>query len=198
MKEGWNAIVSPEHVRSLEENLNVDLGGGLDGDTQAFEVLSELYAQLYDLRPDGLRTSLLLDNSSFGGSADGPTLHNPKRDSWVRAAFVFGVKPVWFSCYCVVQRPGDKESAALDAGLTPSRIREILGLDGGDSTATVQLADLVGTGCDGDVEDVVYLADTLGLVETIELNADGSVEAVQLCAAAEDEPIATRISKVDA
>ncbi|CAM9230127.1 unnamed protein product [Ectocarpus sp. 6 AP-2014] len=39
MKEGWNAVVSPEYVRSLEVNLNVDLGG-LEGNTQAFEVLS--------------------------------------------------------------------------------------------------------------------------------------------------------------
>lgn len=93
----------------------------------------------------------------------------------------------------------EQESAALDAGLTPARIREIFGLDGGDSTATVRLADLVGTTCDGDVEDVVYLADTLGLVENIELKADGFVEAAQLYAAAADnEPIATRICKVDA
>lgn len=101
MKEGWNAIVGPEYVRSLEVNLNVDLSG-LNGNTQAFEVLSELYAQLYDLHSDGLWTGLLLDNLSFGGPADGPTLRNPNRDSWVRAAFVLGVN-VWYAsslCGC--------------------------------------------------------------------------------------------------
>ncbi|CAM9509703.1 unnamed protein product [Ectocarpus fasciculatus] len=201
MKEGWNAIVSPGYVRSVEKNLNVDLSG-LDYNTQAFEVLSELYAQLYDLHSDGLWTGLLLDNASFEGPADGPTLHSPNRDSWVRAAFLLGVI-VWYpSVSHTLPHPYacvEQESAALDAGLTPARIREILGPDGGDSAATVRLADLVGTTCDGDVEDVVYLADTLGLVETIELNADGSVQAVQLyAAAADDEPIATRICRVDA
>lgn len=102
MKEGWNAIVSPGYVRSVEKNLNVDLSG-LDYNTQAFEVLSELYAQLYDLHSDGLWTGLLLDNASFEGPADGPTLHNPNRDSWVRAAFLFGVN-VWYTsspCGCI-------------------------------------------------------------------------------------------------
>lgn len=78
MKEGWNAILDPDYVHSLETNLDVDLSN-LGGSTQAFDVFSELYAQLISSHSHGLWTGLLLDDVDLE-----PVLHNPNRDSWVR------------------------------------------------------------------------------------------------------------------
>lgn len=78
MKEGWNAILDADYVHSLETNLDVDLSN-LGGSTQAFDVFSELYAQLLNSHSHGLWTGLLLDDVDLE-----PVLHNPNRDSWVR------------------------------------------------------------------------------------------------------------------
>ena len=77
MKEGWNGVLSAEYVDSLEANLNVDLSA-LGDNAQAFDVFSEVYAQLVGLHSGGLWTRLLLDDVDFE-----PVLTNPNRDSWV-------------------------------------------------------------------------------------------------------------------
>jgi len=77
MKEGWNAILTSEYVHSLESNLHVDLSG-LGDSTQAFDVFSEVYAQLIHLRSEGFWTGLLLDDVDLE-----PVLDNPNRYSWV-------------------------------------------------------------------------------------------------------------------
>lgn len=72
--------------------------------------------------------------------------------------------------------------------MTPSRIREVLGGgdDHWDSDGLVQLADVEGD-CSDDIEDLVYLADTLGMVKSLEMNENGSVKAVQLYPESEDD-----------
>ena len=86
MKEGWNGILTTEYVHDLERNLLVDLSG-LDGRTQAFDVFSEVYTQLVNLRSDGFWTGLLLDYVDLE-----PVLDNPNRYSWVSAhvGFLYG------------------------------------------------------------------------------------------------------------
>ncbi len=83
MKEGWNAILTSEYVHSLESNLHVDLSG-LGGNSQAFDVFSEVYTQLIHLRSDGFWTSLLLDDVDLD-----PVLDNPNRYSWVSTCCIF-------------------------------------------------------------------------------------------------------------
>lgn len=71
--------------------------------------------------------------------------------------------------------------------MTPSRIRKVLG--GGDDAGMdglIQLTDVDGD-CSDDIEDLVYLADTLGMVESLEMNENGSVKAVNLNPESEDD-----------
>lgn len=77
MEEGWNAVLDADYVTSLEKNLGVDLSF-LQGNTQAFDVFSELCVQLLETHKDGFWTSLFLDDVDAGLVMD-----NPNRDSWV-------------------------------------------------------------------------------------------------------------------
>lgn len=88
----------------------------------------------------------------------------------------------------------------MDGGLTPGEIREMLNLDGLPSSGYVlELDEIVSGGdddgtahgpgvasCLDDVEDLVYLAETYGMVEYLETHADGSVKAVGFFPASED------------
>ena len=88
-----------------------------------------------------------------------------------------------------------QERAAVDAGITPATIREALGGSGDDGPhGMVQLADASGGDCDckDDLEDLVYLAQTFSMVEALEKNTDGSVKAVQLHPASDDEHVPAR------
>lgn len=67
------------------------------------------------------------------------------------------------------------ESGAIDADFTPDKIREALGIK---SDGVVTLSE-VNRACMGDVEELVYLADTFGMVESIETNSDGSVKSAK-------------------
>lgn len=142
--EGWNAILSPDYVTSLESNLDIDLVS-LNGSTQAFDIFNEVYRQLSEKHAGGFWTSLLLDDTTMG------PLGNPNRDSW--------------------------ELSTRRIGITPPVIREIFGVDE-DKSATVEIESLNGTRCMDDVEDLVYLSESLGMVGSIETNTDGSVRAV--------------------
>eukprot|EP00903_Cladosiphon_okamuranus_P014431 g13391.t1 len=162
MTEGWNGILPAAYVRSLEANLKLDLSGLAGNNTQAFDVFSEVYAQLVHLHSDGMWTQLMLDDVRFEQSF----LDNPNRDSW--------------------------EQAAMDAGITPATIREVLGCDTVQGTVTVQLADAVASNCMDDLEDLVHLAQTFSMVESLEMNHDGSVKAVTLHPASEDKHVRAR------
>ena len=73
----------------------------------------------------------------------------------------------------------NRNSWELDSkrvGLTPPVLREIFGLDGKSSTV-VYMNDLNLTRCMDDAEDLVYLAESLGMVESIEKNTDGTVSS---------------------
>ncbi|CAM9671791.1 unnamed protein product [Ectocarpus fasciculatus] len=94
-----------------------------------------------------------------------PVLHNPNRYSW--------------------------ESAAVDAGVTPASIRDALGVRGDDSHGMVQLADAVGD-CTDDIEDLLYLAQTFSMVKDLEMNRDGSVQAVEFHPESDDETMDMR------
>lgn len=79
--------------------------------------------------------------------------------------------------------------------MTPATIREALGVRGDATPGMIQLSDVdVANGpCDDDdIEDLVYLAETLSMVEGLEMNDDGSVKAVQLFPESQDEGTAPR------
>eukprot|EP00752_Nemacystus_decipiens_P004864 g4427.t1 len=169
MKEGWNGVLAPAYVDSLEVNLGLDLSA-LGNNSQAFDVFTEVHTRLLGRHSDGLWTRLLLDDVGFG-----PALANPNRDSW--------------------------ERAAVDAGVTPSTIREALGGSGDDGPpGLVQLDDVTGgdCGCGDDLEDLVYLAQAFSMVDVLETNADGSVKAVRLHPASEDEHVPARTCAAEA
>jgi len=84
-----------------------------------------------------------------------------------------------------------QESAAVEAGVTPASIRDALGVRGDGPHGMVQLADAVGD-CTGDVEDLVYLAQTFSMVEGLEMNGDGSVKAAQFHPEKDDETMPMR------
>jgi hypothetical protein len=153
--EGWNAILPPSYVSSLESSLDIDLSG-LNGRTRAFDVLNDLYARLWAKHGDGFWTGLLLDDVApdGGGSVNVNVDVNPNRESW--------------------------ETGALLAGITPDTLRDMFGSGG----VPVEISDLhlsgSGVDCLDDVEDMVYLAESLGMVDAIETNPDGSVKSVTL------------------
>lgn len=142
--EGWNSILSPDYVSSLELVLDIDLSA-LDGTVQAYEVLNEVYLQLSRKHSDGFWTGLLLHDTEMS------PLGNPNREGW--------------------------ELGASLAGITPDFIRDTFGLGGGSST-TVEIENLVGANCFDDIEDLVYLAESFGMVDAITTNHDGSVKEV--------------------
>lgn len=142
--EGWNAILSPDYVTSLETNLDIDLVN-LNGNTQAFDILTAVYQALSEKHSDGFWTNLLLDHTTM------EPIGNPNRESW--------------------------EMYTQRIGITPAVIREIFEIDD-VSPGTVNIRDLNGTRCMDDVQDLVYLAESLGMVDSIETNEDGSVQTV--------------------
>ncbi|CAM9532251.1 unnamed protein product, partial [Pylaiella littoralis] len=144
--EGWNSILSPDYVSSLEVVLDIDLSA-LDGNVQAFDVLTEVYLQLSLKHIDGFWTGLLLHDR------DMTPLGNPNREGW--------------------------ELGASLAGITPDFIRDTFGLEK-NSTKNVDIEDLVGVNCFDDIEDLVYLAESFGMVHSITTNQDGSVKGVTL------------------
>ena len=143
--EGWNAILSPDYVSSLESTLDIRLDG-LDGNVQAFDVLNEVYQQLALKHADGFWTGLLLHDTEMA------PLGNPNRDGW--------------------------ELGASLAGITPDFVREAFNLSK-SSSDSVEISSLSGGECFDDIEELVYLAESLGMVDTIEPNRDGSVKAVR-------------------
>lgn len=84
----------------------------------------------------------------------------------------------------------------MDLGYTPSKIREFLDYDNLVNSDNVLelLPDSYsgGSDCGEDVEDLVYLAQTYGMVDYLGFNADGSVKAVGFFAAADDEDVELR------
>lgn len=78
MEEGWNAALDADYVSGLEKSLGVDLSF-LQGNTQAFDVFSELCVKLIEAHKDGFWTGLLLDDVVDVGLV----MDNPNRDSWV-------------------------------------------------------------------------------------------------------------------
>ena len=143
--EGWNAILVPDYISSLESALDIKLDD-LDGNVQAFDVLNEVYQQLSLKHADGFWTGLLLHDTEM------EPLGNPNREGW--------------------------ELGASLAGITPDFIREAFGVTK-SSSESVEIANLSGGKCFDDVEELVYLAESLGMVDSIESNRDGSVKAVR-------------------
>lgn len=74
--------------------------------------------------------------------------------------------------------------------MTPATIREALGVRGDAAPGMIQLSDANaadGPCDDDDLEDLVYLAETLSMVEALEMNDDGSVKAVQFFPDSQDQ-----------
>lgn len=84
------------------------------------------------------------------------------------------------------------ESGAIDADFTPGKIRETLGIESG---GVVTLSDVKCT-CMDDVEELVYLADTFGMVESIEMNSDGSVKSAKFKSKDLDKDVEERLCGV--
>lgn len=93
----------------------------------------------------------------------------------------------------------------MEGGVTPAEIRGMLDLDGlpssgfgfeldeivsGGSNSTVDGSG--GASCVDDIEDLVYLAQTYGMVEYLETHADGSVKAAGFFPASEDRAVDLR------
>ena len=152
--EGWNAILSPGYVSSLESVLDISLGG-LGGNLQAFEVLSEVYHRLSLKHSDGFWTGLLLQDTET------EPLGNPNREGW--------------------------ELGASLAGVDTDFIREAFNITSG-SSESVEISNLSGCKCFDDIEELAYLAESLGMVESIEPNQDGSVKAIRFLPEPEVEP----------
>jgi len=153
---GWNAILDPEYISTLQEVLNVDLSG-LDGSAQAFHVFNELYVQLNINHADGFWTNILLDDTSVH------ELGNPNREMW--------------------------EMDTKRLGLTPPVIRELFGLDG-KSSVVIYMDDLdFSSRCMDDAEDIIYLAESLGMVDSIDKNTNGSVYSATFLPEKEDEDL---------
>lgn len=82
----------------------------------------------------------------------------------------------------------------MDSGYTPSKIREILDYDNvvNSENNVFELLPENYSDCWEDIEDLVYLAQTYGMVELLEFNADGSVKAAGFFAATEDKDVELR------
>ncbi|CAN0217310.1 unnamed protein product, partial [Scytosiphon promiscuus] len=206
MTEGWNAILGAEYVESLERNLDVDLSA-LQENSQAFAVFEELCAQLVVRHSDGLWTSLFVDDVDTE-----LIIASPNRNSWVskesgrlRSTHRANIH-VDFNPYLVVlTRPASTHTAAMESGVSPVEIREMLDLDGLPSSGyELELDQVVSLGINGtiqvsggarcldDAEDLVYLAQTYGMVEYLETFADGSVKAVGFYPASRDQEVDLR------
>lgn len=146
MREGWNSNVEDEYIRELETNLDIDLSG-LSGNNMAFSVFEELFKVLSEKNSAGLWTGILLDDTTdlVHGNY---TLTNPNRESW--------------------------EIGAMNSGVTPKSIREMFNIDY-KFTGELVMSDISDFEYDEDLDDLVYLAQTLGMVESIELNSDGTI-----------------------
>ena len=79
-----------------------------------------------------------------------------------------------------VESPNRKswEIASKSSGLTPPVLRDIFGLDGENSSVVyMNNLDLIVTRCMDDAEDLVYLAESLGMIEYLEKNSDGTLNS---------------------
>lgn len=146
MKEGWNSHVEEDYIKLLEYNLDVDLSG-LSGNRVAFSVFEELFHVLVDKNIDGLWTNILLDDVTdlVHGNY---TLSNPNRDSW--------------------------EIGAINMGITPTSIRKMFKIPMTFS-GELLVSDIVDFKFEEDLDDIIYLAETLGVVESIQKAGDGKV-----------------------
>jgi len=153
MREGWNAILPVEYVHRMAEALDLSpsFADGLEN-FQAFTIYSALYEALWDEHSQGMWSILMIDELP----KEMPVLNNPNRESW--------------------------ELGAINMGFTPSRIIDTLGLDVGDLPRSVSISDLKISDdkCVEDQDDLVYLAETFGMVSDIVVGSDGKVKTFSL------------------
>lgn len=158
MKEGWNAILPEGYVSGLVKALNLpeDVIHTLGTNSQAFDVFQVVYRSLWDTHADGMWTHLLLDEVPQSI----PAFSNPNRESW--------------------------EIGAINAGITPNSILDILGIEldeDGISRREIKMSDIKPMeshsidGCEEDIEDLIYLAETYGMVQRISLGSRGSIDS---------------------
>jgi hypothetical protein len=153
MREGWNAILPEGYVRSMAAALNLppSFMESIGKNFHAFFVFTELYKVMWDAHSKGMWSYLLLDCLP----TEMPRLTSPNRDSW--------------------------ESGAMKMGYSPDRVVEALGLGQSDMARTIKMSDLKSSeaadSCGEDLEDLVYLAESLGMVSDISVNEQGSVES---------------------
>ena len=87
----------------------------------------------------------------------------------------------------------------MDLGYDPSKIRQVLDYDNMVNSDNVfELPDDdTSSDCGEDIEDLVYLAQTYGMVDYLELDASGSVKAVGFFAESDDEDVELRSCTAD-
>jgi len=78
----------------------------------------------------------------------------------------------------------------MNMGVTPAKIREMLNLDEYDVFTVAEDSGRVA--CGDDAEDLLYLAQTYGMVESLEMNTDGSAKAAGFFPASQDEDVVLR------
>jgi len=151
MREGWNALLPEGYVRDMAAALNLPSSfmETLGKNFQAFYVYTELYKVLWDSHSKGFWSVLVLDKLP----EELPDLANPNRDSW--------------------------ELGAINKGITPDTVVDLLGLDRGHLPRNIKMTELKPSddSCGEDLDDFVYLAERFGMVSNIRTDSDGSVES---------------------
>jgi hypothetical protein len=156
-KEGWNAILPAEYVTSMATALNlpVSFAKAVGSNTQAFHVYQELYKALWEAHSQGFWTQILLDDIP----EHLPAFENANRHSW--------------------------EIGAINAGFTPNVILETLGLKEATTGQEIEVGDLQlleskAALCDEDTEDLIWLAETYGMISSLSFEQDGSIASFSL------------------
>ena len=156
MREGWNAILPEEYVRrlSLALNLPSNFFNDLGHNFQAFHVYSTVYTALWKSHKHGMWFKLMVENSPD----EILSFSNPNRESW--------------------------ELAAISQGYTPDRLMETLGLptniEQSSRVVHIQEVRVPMESCNEDVDDLLFLAESFGMVSNIQFGTEGRISSFTL------------------
>ena len=150
MEEGWNAIVSPEYVEHMKDIFGLELIG-LGENLQASNVLESVFDELWGKHRSGMWTNLLLDHIP----KKTPYIPNENRKGWEFSANnIFHVSTV-------------------DAFIELF-VNELVF----DIVYCIEQLELVDPSCGEDLQDLLYLGETLGFIEIEEFSNVGEIERV--------------------